>query len=154
MTVLCYIRRQLNRDRASHVLITNFNQNLSRNKIYKNFFSDAKYRKRNRFLSICYATLHSGLILMGGRIFLSFCWNFNVKGINVHQKVEDRTTKTERLLEKDGPFNFKLLVVPHLKFWKWQSKIFSLQKLKAILVLFKTVKSIVAMACRIFSKHT
>ena len=93
------------------------------------------------------------LISMGRRIFLPFPWNFNVMGINMHQKVEDRTMKTEWLLEKVAPFSFELLVVPHLKFWKWQSKIFSLQKLNVILVLFKTVKSIIIMAFRMFSKQ-
>ena len=63
----------------------------------------------------------------------------------------EQNDENRKVIGKSCPFNFKLLVVPRLKFWKWQSKIFSLQKLKAILVLFKTVKSIVAMTCRIYT---
>ena len=114
---------------------------------------NSKLHSRSRLVQSRVRPTQSGLISLGGRIFLSFPFNFHVVWINMHRKVEDRTTKPERWLEKVGPFNFKLLVVPHLKFWKWQCKIFSLQKLNGILVLFKTVKSIIVMAFRMFSKQ-
>ena len=81
--------------------------------------------------------------------FSFFPWNFDVIVIHMHRKVEKRTTKRERLLETVGRFNFKILVVPHLKFWKWQCKIFSTQKLNAILVSFKMVKLFIVIAFRI-----